>query len=194
MRTAFRLFPIALTMAASWMLAGCGDDETTMGPAKPKPTAQLASPTITLQMLQQAYEARDSVTTALVYDTGYQGTSTDLNDPPGSQTITFTRAQEISHVGALKRSTSVTGVTCDLGTAQSWTRLASDDVSHPEWAMIQIPGGNIRIEIADGASILQAGGPSDLMSFYFAGTPDQTSPTDTLWKVVRWNETRAGVP
>jgi hypothetical protein len=145
-------------------------------------------------MLQRAYETRDSVTTGRVYDTGYAGTSTDLNDPPGSQTVTFTRADEIAHVAALKRAVTVTGVRCDLGYSGTWVRLPSDDSAHPEWAMIQIVGGNIRIEIANGDSILQAGGPSDMMTFYFAPHPDSTSQTGTIWKVIRWNESRAGVP
>ena len=194
MRTALRYALILFATAASWAITGCSDDDEPT-PFQPKPpSAELANPMTVLQVLQTAYEARDSVSTARVYDTGYSGSSTDLNDPPGSQTITFTRAQEIAHVAALRRSATVTGVTCDLGPPNAWTRVASDDVAHPEWAMIQIQGANIRIEIADGTSILQAGGPSEVMSFYFVGNPDATSPTDTTWKVIRWNETRAGVP
>lgn len=190
-----RLHLVPLLFLAALVMGGCGDDDE-LPPLKPKPrpTAELASPEITLGMLQRAYETRDSVTTGRVYDTGYAGTSTDLNDPPGSQTVTFTRADEIAHVAALKRSTTVTGVTCDLGYPGSWVRLPSDDLAHPEWAMIHIVGGNIRIEISDGASILQAGDPSDMMSFYFASYPDSTSPTGVIWKVIRWDESRAGVP
>jgi len=65
---------------------------------------------------------------------------------------------------------------------------------HPEWALIHIAGGFVRIEIDDGASIVQAGGASDQMSFYFTPKPDTTSQTDTLWTVIQWDETRAGVP
>jgi hypothetical protein len=193
MRSTLRLYPLLIALAA---LPGCSDDdggEGTFHP-RPQPTVELASPEITLGMLQHAYEARDSVTTARVYDESYAGASTDLNDPPGSQTVTFSRADEIRHVGALAKSMSITGVTCDLGPPASWVRLPSDDVSHPEWALIHIAGGFVRIEIDDGASIVQAGGASDQMSFYFTPKPDTTSQTDTLWTVIKWDETRAGVP
>ncbi|HEX5031673.1 MAG TPA: hypothetical protein VFX78_09475 [Candidatus Eisenbacteria bacterium] len=195
MRSTIRLG--TLLIATLVVAAGCSDDEDGgEGGFRPPPrsTVELASPEITLGMLQHAYEARDSVTTARVYDTDYAGTSTDLNDPPGSQTVTFTRGNEISHVGALRKSTTITSVICDLGPPASWVRLPSDDASHPEWALIHISGGFVRIEIADGASIVQAGGPSDQMSFYFTPKPDTTSQTDTLWTVIRWDESRAGVP
>ena len=193
MRSMLRLG--TLLIAALAAIAGCSDDDESQPPFSPKPApVELASPEITLGMLQHAYEARDSVETARVYDESYAGTSTDLNDPPGSQTTNFTRADEIRHVGALRKSTSITSVTCDLGPPASWVRLPSDDVSHPEWALIHIAGGFVRIEIDDGASIVQAGGASDQMSFYFTPKPDTTSQTDTLWTVIRWDETRAGVP
>ena len=185
-----------LLIAALVVAAGCSDDDNTMSlkPPKPEPPVALVNPGIALYVLQHAYESRDSVETARVYDESYAGTSTDLNDPPGSQTVSFTRADEIRHVGALRKSTTITSVTCDLGPPASWVRLPSDDVSHPEWALIHIAGGFVRIEIADGTSILQAGGPSEQMSFYFTPKPDSTSQTDTLWTVIRWDETRAGVP
>ena len=194
MRSMLRLGPLLIAALAA--IAGCSDDDGGEGGFRPlpQPTVELASPEITLGMLQHAYEARDSVETARVYDESYAGTSTDLNDPPGSQTVHFTRADEIRHVGALRKSTSITSVTCDLGPPASWVRLPSDDLAHPEWAMIHIAGGFVRIEIDDGASIVQAGGVSDQMSFYFTPKPDTTSQTDTLWTVIQWNETRAGVP
>ena len=186
----------ALLIAAFVVAVGCSDDDNPMSPQPPKPAppAALVSPEIVLGVLQRAYEARDSVETARVYDDNYAGTSTDLNDPPGSQTVNFTRADEIRHVGALRKSTTITSITCDLGPPASWVRLPSDDVSHPEWALIHIAGGFVRIEIDDGASILQAGGASEQMSFYFTPKPDSTSQTDTLWTVIHWDETRAGVP
>lgn len=190
-----RLHPIPLLLLAALVMGGCGDDQGVPPTApKPRPVTELASPEITLWMLHQAYEARDSVAAGRVYDTDYTGTSTDLNDPPGSQTLNFTRANEIAHVGALMRSPSVTGVTCDLGYPPSWIRLPSDDLAHPDWALIRLAGANIRIEIDGGASIVQAGGASEMMSFYFAPHPDTASPTGVRWKVIRWVETRAGVP
>ena len=185
-----------LLIAALVVVAGCSDDDSPMSPQppEPKPPDALVNPVIVLYVLQRAYESRDSVETARVYDDNYAGTSTDLNDPPGSQTVNFTRADEIRHVGALRKSTTITSVTCDLGPPTSWVRLPSDDVSHPEWARIHIAGGFVRIEIDDGASILQASGTSEQMSFYFTPKPDSTSQTDTLWTVIQWDETRAGVP
>src|SRR6185295_19734978 len=130
-----------LLIATLAVVAGCSDDDEAGPPFQPKPTpVELVSPEITLGLLQQAYEARDSVATARVYDENYAGASTDLNDPPGSQTVNFTRSDEIRHVGALRKSTTITSVTCDLGPPATWVRLPSDDLSHPEWALIHISG------------------------------------------------------
>jgi len=144
MRSMLRLGPLLIAALAA--IAGCSDDDGGEGGFRPlpQPTVELASPEITLGMLQHAYEARDSVTTARVYDESYAGASTDLNDPPGSQTVTFSRADEIRHVGALAKSMSITGVTCDLGPpAGPQHRRDEPQKGHIEHDD-QVPGGHLR--------------------------------------------------
>lgn len=173
-------FPVLVTF-----LTGCGGDN----PTKPKlPTAlpPPSTPENVLRRLEYAYSQRDSVETKNIYDSTYVGTSVDLTDPPGSQLLSFTYGDEISHVATLARSTTITSVECYFGSS---TRLPSDDVSHPEWAVIALPGGSIHIEIDDGPDAIQVTGSNDLMTFHFKPTtPASSSPTDTLWKIVRWDE------
>jgi len=51
-------------------------------------------------------------------------------------------------------------------------------------------GSRIRVEITDGADVIVATGEGGtFQEFAFEPTLDSTSPTDTLWKIVRWKET-----
>jgi len=132
-----------------------------------------------------AYTARDSNETKQVYDSGYVGTSTDLNDPPESQVSTFSFYDEARHVAVLAKSTTITSIVLDLGPSSSWTRLPSDDVSHPEWAMIQINAGNLHGQIYDGATSYSF---SSTHPMTFTFVPTVATPGDTTWKIIRWNE------
>ena len=184
-----------LAVGSAALILGCSEDES-LPPLNrpPPPSAAMASPQEVLGAYRVAYESRDSLVVRDLFDPAYVGTSTDLTDPPGSQVLTFHYADEVAHVAALRRTPSVTGVICQLGAPVSWTRLSSGDATHPDWAMIQLVGASIKVEINDGASFLQAGGPSETMSFQFSPTPDMTSVTDTVWKIVRWDEVRAAGP
>jgi hypothetical protein len=71
----------------------------------------------------------------------------------------------------------------DFGPSSSWTRLASDDPSHPEWAVIQV--NTTRIEIYDGQT-LYSGQSINPMRFGF--NPMVSAPGDTTWRIVRWDE------
>jgi len=137
-----------------------------------------------LNALRLAYQNRDSVEYKSLYDSTYVGTSTDLNDPPGTQVSTFRFADEVAHIAALQRTATISSVVFDVGPETSWTRLPSDDPSHPEWALIQIGGGNFRIEIYDGATLFSVQSTNPI-SFSFKPT---VSGPDTTWKIVRWNE------
>ena len=137
--------------------------------------------------MKRAYAARDSNEYKQLYDSSYVGTSTDLNEPPGTQVSTFRFADEVAHIAALRRSTTVTSVFFDFGPATTWKRLPSDDPSYPEWTVIQINPGNWNIEITDGATVFTVTNPFNPVSFSFK--PTVTAPRDTLWKIVRWNET-----
>lgn len=175
-------------------LAGCGGDNHE-SPPKPPPGPQSvirSTPENALKQLEYVYTKRDSIGIKSVWDSTYVGTSTNLTEPPGSQTLNFTYVDEVEHVAAMARSHGITSVILSFGVP---TRLPSSDVSHPEWATIQIPGSNIGLEIIDGADVFQlpAGGISESFSFK-PTTPDSTSPTDTTWKIVRWTELYAGGP
>ena len=149
---------------------------------------KLDSPANVLDALRLAYAARDSVEYKQLYDSSYVGTSTDLNDPPGTQVSTFRYADEVAHVAALQRSTSINSVSFDPGPETTWKRLPSDDPSYPEWAVIQINTGNLRIEINDNDG-LKTYTVTNSNPITFSFKPTVTAPGDTLWKIVRWNET-----
>ena len=140
--------------------------------------------------MAMAYSRRDSLECKDVYDSSYVGTSEDLGNPPGTPPILLTYADEVSHVAALARTATISSIFCDLGSPASWTRLGSNSPSHPEWAMIQIAGSNIAIQVTDGVTSAVAGGSNLFFEFAFnPSTP--VSPTDTTWKIVRWTETRS---
>jgi hypothetical protein len=134
-----------------------------------------------------AYVARDSTEYKSLYDSSYVGTSTDLNDPPGTQVSTFRFSDEVAHIAAFARSTTIVSVVLDFGPSSSWTRLASDDPSHPEWAMIQL--GPWRLEVYDGATAYTTQATYPMI---FAFNPTVAAPGDTTWKIVRWTEVGSG--
>ncbi|MGH7681010.1 MAG: hypothetical protein ACRENN_03380 [Candidatus Eiseniibacteriota bacterium] len=170
------------------LFAGCGDDNPTGpgtgGGVQVFPT--LNSPQNVLQALVTAYETRDSVEYRKLYDFDYRGVSQDLSD--GTMVILF-NADEVGHIQSLARATTVTNVSLSLGPSTSWTRLPSDDLAHPEWAVIQISGSQLRLEINDTAhGSLIVGNPANSYTFRFKPTPPDTVVTDTLWTIVQWNE------
>lgn len=188
MRT-LRLVPKQLlaTILVAGLLSGCGKDN----PVKPKEIAVLTYPVLSspqnaLSALVTAYTQRDSVETGAVYDSSYQGSSQDLTDPNNPPTLFFTHSDEVHHVAALARSPAITEIIFNIGSPATWTRLASDDASHPEWAVIQIFGHYIGIR--DGATEYDAYGTNPFLFKFKPSTPDSSSPTDTLWRVVRWTE------
>ena len=173
----------ATLAVAAALLGGCGGDD----PVEPKRPGtsypERTTPQNVLSTLRLSYEARDSVETKQLYDSSYVGTSQDLSDPPGTQIHTFYYSDEIQHVATLAQTATISTVFMDLGPPSSWARLPSDDVSHPEWAMIQL--NNFHIDLMDGptAYTVQSTNP---MTFTFK--PTVTAPGDTLWRIVRWNE------
>ena len=111
----------AVAVMAAAVLGGCGSDDD--GPVKPPPPAgypERTSPQNVLEAMQMAYTARDSNETKQVYDSGYVGTSTDLNDPPESQVSTFSFYDEARHVAVLAKSTTITSIVLDLGQKRDW--------------------------------------------------------------------------
>ena len=174
-----------IAVVAATFLGGCGGDDD--DPVKPPPGGNpgpTGGPQSTLENMRLAYVARDSIETKQVYDSNYVGTSIDLNDP-GSP-ATFRWDDEVRHVAALAHSQAVVSIVLDLGPSSSWTRMSSDDPSHPEWAMIKIGSGNFHCEVVDTSITTYSVTSTNPMTFYF--TPRVTAPGDTTWKIVRWNE------
>lgn len=178
-------------LVAAAVLAGCGSDDNPVKPGPSTPTYPiLSSPQNVLLALGIAYSYRDSVEYRKLYDYDYVGTSEDLlygtND-------TFRVADEIQHIQALAQANTVINVTFDMGSQSNWVRLQSDDLSHPEWALIQLSGSNYRVIVYDQVrGDLTASGSTETMTFTFKPlAPDSTSPTDTLWNIIRWEEVRA---
>jgi len=192
----FARFSLAPAILAAMVLSGCGKDSPTK-PHPPLPPLYSipSSPAEVLANLEIAYSQRDSVGYKALYDSSYVGISRDQNDPPGTPPITLTYADEVSHVAKLASRSTITFAYMNLGPPTSWTRLASNDTSHPEWATIQIAGSSLNIQVIEGSNEYEASGTSLFFEFLFKPTtPEPTSLTDTLWTIVRWNEMRAAGP
>ena len=180
-------FTVLPAFVAAGLSLGCGK--------KLSPYPALSSPQSVLSALSIAYSHRDSTETKALYDSSYVGTSEDLNDPPWMTPLSFSYSDEVGHVAALARSPTISSVSLNFGPQGSWTRLESNDPSHPEWAVIQIAGSSFYVECTDGDNTWQAGGMNEFLEFMFKpSTPESTSPTDTLWRIVRWRESRAAGP
>src|SRR2546427_2072863 len=142
---------LAPALAAAAVLSGCGSDPPPTAPKRVPPAyLVLSSPQNVLINLITAYEHRDSVETKVIYDVNYTGTSQDLNDPPGTLPAQFTYHDEVDHVATLARKPTIVAVYFSLGAVASWNRLSSDDPSHPDWAIIQIGGSQLDVEVTDG--------------------------------------------
>lgn len=162
-------------------VSGCGDDEKgPVGPGDPIPPP-LTSPQNVLQNLLLAYVARDSVQTALVYDDAYQGASVDPSGIVGN--FNFAKADEVSHVGGLRRNPNIAVVAVDFGSPSSWTRMGPDPADPPDWAQIQINTATIQVEEFAG-STHQVQNQAMIYKF----KPTVAAPGDTTWKIVEWTE------
>jgi hypothetical protein len=139
----------------------------------------LINPFNVLDALKAAYHNKDSVEIKLIYDVNYAGTSFD---PATLTPLTFTRQDEIRHVQALYRTTSITDV--ELGFPGSKVRY-TDSSDLPGWATIDLQGMTVNISDSPNSYDLVT---SDTWQFKFIPTVNTASPTDTTWKIVRWTE------
>ena len=174
---------------------GCSDDDDPMKPENPIATyPPLSTPQNVLEAYELAYSRLDTVMVGDLFDATYTGESVDL-DNPGGGTLIFNHADEVAHVRALATTPGLRA-NLDLGAPSLWDVMPSDDPSHPDWRVIQIPGAmEYRIEISDGLDTFGAVGEiGTFLEFAFTPTLDSSSPTDTLWRIVRWKEAGSGGP
>jgi hypothetical protein len=174
-------------------LAGCGIFDPKQSKKPPiEPPAVYVIPFLpgnVLHNLEIAYSRRDTTAYKNLYDSSYVGVSENLNDPPGTVPLSFTYSDEVAHITKLASVPTISSVTFELGPETSWNRLESDDPSHPDWAVIQIAGSSLDIQITEGVNTLQASGSNEFFQFSFQPTTPAASPTDTLWNIVKWRET-----
>jgi len=174
-----------------WIVLLMGVSGCIFSPNKKPPTVTpppdyplLINPFSVLDALALAYAARDTNEVKLLYDpVNYTGTSYDSDD---QSSLTFRWRDEVNHVAALVRRTSITRV--QITYPPSRYRF-SDLADPPGWATIQLLQGNgMNVEISDSpTSYFFKSGVSTEFKF-IPKTPDSSSPTDTTWKIVRWNE------
>ncbi len=183
--------PLASSLAAIafvGLLAGCGDDNPTK-PGNNNSQTQYPtpdSPEHALERLRLTYQNRDSVEYRQLIDFDYLGTSQDLGD---GTNVTLFNADEVHHIQALARATTITSIDFTLGTSSSITRQSSDVLAHPEWAVIQISGPQFRLEINDtNRGTMLVNNSSSTYVFRFKPAPQDTTGTDTLWTLIQWGE------
>jgi hypothetical protein len=177
--------------ALAGLLGGCiFSPEKSPKPKPPPPIVYpiLEKPSRVLLALETAYAKRDSVGYVNLFDR-YEYTG-ESYDPSNDSTKIFRWVDEQKHIQRLAEVATITGdIYFDLGSETSWTRLSSDDLAHPEWAVIQISGSVFTIRIDDGPDTYVVHGPSEFFTFTFKPTtPAPSSPSDTLWSIVRWKE------
>lgn len=132
--------------------------------------------------LLTAYQTRDSVKTALLYDDAYTGSSIDPSGLIGD--FAFTKADEIRHVGQLRLDPNIVSVLVDFGPQSSWLRLPADASDPPEWARIQINASIVRVDDIQSSTTYEASNNPMLYDF----KPTVAAPGDTTWTIVRWTE------
>ncbi len=145
---------------------------------------KLTNPYFVLDALEKAYEARDSVEIALIYDDSYIGSSFD---PTTLAQIQLSKSDEVTHVHALHDAIGVTSVQLNYPPQRT---LYTDLGDPPGWATIQVSGAGLGILIDDNAKQItyRLIGSGGTFEFKFIPTPPDSASPDTTWKIVRWTE------
>jgi hypothetical protein len=142
------------------------------------------SPEAVLQNLQLAYKHRDPAAYDTLFDQLYTGSSIDQSDPDSVKQYSFAKADEVKHIWALSRTTTITDIQLEL---MPTLRRYTDAGDPPGWAVIQNP--IYSLSIVDGPSTFNIARDKETIEFHFKPkTPDSSSPTDTTWTIVRWTE------
>jgi hypothetical protein len=178
---------LAAAVIAEFLVAGCGNDHVTRpNPGPPGGNyPKLINPYSVLDALVLAYVARDTTEIKLIYHDLYDGSSVDQTDPV-PLLVSFTKAQEVAHVSALRRSTSPGSISI----TQIPNRIRFSDGADPVgWATIRDPFSSIEVSDTTATHVVDL--PHISMEFKFIPTtPAPSSPTDTTWKIIRWTEVR----
>ncbi|HEX7078514.1 MAG TPA: hypothetical protein VF363_08830 [Candidatus Eisenbacteria bacterium] len=140
-----------------------------------------STPRNALLYYKAAWENRDSTRIDTVLAEDYAGSSADQ-----SETLQFSKADEIRALGGIQLSQRVTRVIVDLHDPSTWIwqYYAGDSAA---WVSYSIPSPRIEVDDVVMGSLLAD--QSTFMEFTFRPTtPAPASPTDTLWTIVRWRE------
>jgi hypothetical protein len=177
---------LALILAFAVVAAGCGlfnpDKPDKPKPPQPFEYRDLSTPQNVLYNLRDSWERKDSVRTIDIYDRGYVGSSTE-----GNVTTTFSKDQELATIGALSHDQNVSTITFTLPDSSTWVRQTFS--SDPGWTTISLQAYNIQVDDAVKGTLIAHPTPGSTFDFKFVPTLDAASPTDTTWKIIRWDET-----
>jgi hypothetical protein len=174
-------------LVSSVLLAGCsGDKKNPAGPGQGQPPAySRATPQATLTSLINAYVFRDSAEYRKLHSIAYVGASYDTSDAPGPQPGTFTYADEVNHIKALAADPYVYRVIMFFGSPSTWTRYPATGPMGEAWAEIAIHSPVLEIDAVNNSYWLAS---NETLTFQFSPDTSSTSPTDTVWSIVRWYE------
>jgi hypothetical protein len=171
------------TLGATCLLAallGCSDDNPVKPNLEPKYLPS-STPQNVIENLRRAYTTRDSAGYDSLFDDAYAGMSID-NSGPGPS-LTFNKADESAHIGALARTPTIVSVVFNYGPNPRRSTDVSDSAG---WASLELTTPTVIV--ADGPNVFFTP-PNTSMFFKFRPTaPASGSPTDTTWKIVRWLE------
>lgn len=181
-----------LALAAA-LLSGCifsPDRRDGNKPPPPPPSyLQMSRPQNVLANLRTAYEARDSSGYRQLFELDYQGSTYDTDDQQtGNQPGTFTRIDEEKHIRSLAENANISSVTLDLGLPGQLIPTPTIGDTGELWALVTVY--NPRIGFNDGVTTVEVVA-EETFEFMFRPrrVPRDSSETDTLWHIVRWNET-----
>jgi hypothetical protein len=168
-------------------LAGCGG-KGPVGPRVDPPVPSYSSrsePVSTVLDYALAWERRDSVQIDSLLAVDYEGTSTDIGLI--SETLSFTKANEVRAVGGLRLDATVTTVSVQLGPPSSWT-FDTNPADPSEWVTIGVPNPRIYVGSTSFSDVTVAHSTCSFKLKPIASGPD------TTWVIVRWTEIHTNGP
>jgi hypothetical protein len=169
---------ILICILALGLGAGCSDDD----PVKPQQVPPVrTTPKASAEYYRLAWQSRDSTRIDSVLADDYQGTSIDMGST--TETLTFTKSDEIRAVHNMKDDQNLVSVSVDFGPQNYW-RLDSHLEDPPEWVVVIIDNPYIRLSWASADEVFVS---PNSTSEEFKLRPLASGP-DTTWEIVRWKE------